>query len=447
MSHDSHTSPTLCHCFAETVSGNSTLNVTTESPPTAVGGVPPDAAGGRFSALDVIGIPGHPLAEAVPTAPPMIQVEEINDLRELSGLRLLWNSLLPQTPNATFFQSLDWLEVYWKHFGGRDRLRVLVVSSDARPVGILPLVVRNESTRLGRMRVLTYPLHDWGTFYGPIGPNPTATLTAGLRHVRQTRRDWDLLDLRWVDLDGCDRGRTEAALRRTGFEPRKQAWDQAATIELPDTWDEYWQSRTTKWRRNVRRLIRRMAERGKICFLRYRPCGATEGDVDPRWDLYDTCVELAQLSWQGSSINGTTLSHPQVRDYLRDTHAAAARSGSVDLNVLRLGGRPIAFVYCYRYDGRVYGLRRGFDPEFSTFGPGEVLMRMMLQDGIARGDTFYDLGVGSLDAKRRWQTSLATSYRFTHFPACGARAQLMRMRRWMQNRVQGEASIACARSA
>ncbi len=129
----------------------------------------------------------------------MTRVVEINDLESLAGYRLLWNMLLQQTPVASFFQSLDWLEAYWRHFGHDQRLRVLVVHAAGDPVGILPLVVRREPMRLGSVRVLTYPLHDWGSFYGPIGPNPTATLIAGLGHVRRTRADWDLLDLRWVD--------------------------------------------------------------------------------------------------------------------------------------------------------------------------------------------------------------------------------------------------------
>ena len=108
----------------------------------------------------------------------MSHVEEINDIFQLEGYRLLWNALLPQTRNATFFQSFDWLKVYWEHFGVGQRLRVLVVCSEGRPIGILPLVVRREKSRVGPIRVLTYPLHDWGTFYGPIGPNPTATLIA-----------------------------------------------------------------------------------------------------------------------------------------------------------------------------------------------------------------------------------------------------------------------------
>ena len=111
------------------------------------------------------------------------------------------------------------------------RLRALIVRDGEQPVGILPLVVLTESTGVGRVRTLTYPLHDWGTFYGPIGPNPTATLIAGMRHIQRTPRDWDMMDLRWVDLDGCDRGRTERTMEQVGFRPCKKAWDVAPQIE------------------------------------------------------------------------------------------------------------------------------------------------------------------------------------------------------------------------
>lgn len=377
----------------------------------------------------------------------MMHVEEINDIQELAGYRLLWKSLLPQTPGATFFQSLDWLEVYWNHFGEGQKLRVLLVSRDGRPLGIVPLVVRTESYRLGRLRVLTYPLHDWGTFYGPIGPEPTATLAAAMRHVHQTPRDWDLLDLRWIDDDGCDHGRTEQAMRRTGFRPRRQVWDRAPVVDLDGTWDAYWATRSRKWRQNVRNGHRRLANRGDVTFVRYRPQGAAYGDGDPRWDLYEACLDLAERSWQGSSTSGTTMSHAAVRDYLRDTHAAAARAGAVDLALLQLDGQPIAFIYHYQYAGRVDGLRKGFDPAFANLRPGTVLQQMVLEDSFLRGDSVYDMGVGSLDVKLPWQTGMRTSYRFTHFPLTVARAQLLRAKRWIEARAYGPQHAACTQTA
>lgn len=377
----------------------------------------------------------------------MAKVQEVNDIKDLAGYRLLWNWLLPRTGNATFFQSLDWLEVYWRHYGGGQKLRVLLVSAAGRPIGILPLVVRTEKTRVGPVRVLTYPLHDWGTFYGPIGPNPTATLLAGLKHVHGTPRDWDLLDLRWVDKIGCDMGRTRHTMECAGFRPRERAWARAAVVDMAGTWEGYWHTRAKKWRQNVRRLERRLTKRHEVKHVRYRPQGDAYGDGDPRWDLYDASVELAQKSWQGSSDTGTTLCHQSVEQYLRDTHARAARSGSLDLNLLVVDGNPAAFSYNYHHQGSVYGLRMGFDPSLAALGPGTVLQKMMLEDSFRRGDHFYDMGVGSLACKRHWQTSVATSFRYTHFPSGVPVAQLLRIKRWFQDRFGSFGRAALINSA
>ena len=380
-------------------------------------------------------------------APAMPSVLEINDIDQLADYRLLWNSLLSQTDEATFFQSLDWLEVYWRHFGAGSRLRVLVASAADGPIGILPLVIQSESTGVGNVRVLTYPLDGWGSFFGPIGPNPTATLLVGMKHIANTERDWDLLDLRWVDSLGHDHGRTGLAMEMAGFEPRRQAWMRGAVVDTSGTWEDYWNGRSKQRRRNVRRIRRRLAEEGHISHVRYRPEGKAAGDGEPRWDLWEACLGVARRSWQAASTTGTTLCHESIEPYLRDTHARAAKAGGVDLNLLMLDDRPAAFCYNYVYRGNVYALRAGFDQDLTELRPGTMLTRLMLEDSFRRGDRLFDFGPGSLDCKRHWQTSNVTSYRYTHFPKSVPRAQLLRLKRWLQDRLYDDDAIAIFRSA
>src|SRR5262245_39294013 len=106
----------------------------------------------------------------------MTEVVEINDIEQLAEYRLLWNSLFPATPHASFFLTYDWLEACWRHFGSTQKLKVLIPYAAGKPLGILPLCVRSEQYRVGTVRVLTYPMDNWGTWYGPIGPNPSATM-------------------------------------------------------------------------------------------------------------------------------------------------------------------------------------------------------------------------------------------------------------------------------
>lgn len=361
-----------------------------------------------------------------------MHVTEITDPAELSSYRLLWKSLLAKTPGATFFQSLDWLEPYWRHYGQHQKLRVLVVRAGDEAVGIVPLVVRTQRTRLGPAQVLTYPLDHWGVFYGPIGPQPAATLTAALQYLRSRPRDWQMLALRWVHRDGSDRGRTRRAMRFVGWRPLEEIDQRAPAVDLRGSWDDYWSSRDPRWRSNVSRCERKLARQGSVRYLRYRPAGIAHDDADPRWDLIEACLQVARKSWQAGVDKGTTLSHGSVESYLRDGHEAAARAGGLDLNLLLLDGRPAAFAYNYHYRGHTYGLRMGYDATVSRDGAGTVLMRRMLADGFERGDHTFDLGPASLACKRPWQTSIETAYRYTYFEAGSPRAQALRMKGYLK---------------
>jgi CelD/BcsL family acetyltransferase involved in cellulose biosynthesis len=362
----------------------------------------------------------------------MPQVKEFRAIESLAELRRAWDSLLKQTIGASFFQSLDWLECYWRHYGLGQELRVLHVHDRGNSLGIVPLVVRAEPTRAGRIRALTYPLDDWGTFYGPIGPQPEVALSAALKHLRATRRSWDMLDLRWVH-PHLDQGLAARSLKSAGFQAYPQVTAQAGLIDLHGGWDKYWAKRSSHWRNNVRRAERRVAEAGEVTHVHYRPRGDADGEGDPRWDLYEECEAIAAASWQASSTTGTTLSHAAIRAFLRDMHPVAARCGALDLHLLRVGGRPAAFAYNYCYQGYVFGLRTGYDASVSRDGLGTVIMQRVIETCFRQTDHTLDLGINYLDCKRNWLTSIMPVYRYTHFRPAAPKAQLLRLKRVAQN--------------
>jgi CelD/BcsL family acetyltransferase involved in cellulose biosynthesis len=364
----------------------------------------------------------------------MVEVIEVNDIDELSQYRLLWNSLFAATARASFFLTLDWLEAYWRHFGHNQKLKVLIVYAAGQPLGILPLCVRTERYRLNKVRVLTYPLDDCGTWYGPIGPNPAATMLAAMQHIRRTARDWDMIELRWVADDGTQGGRTGRALRVAGMFTEKQPYQTTSIVELPESWDKFAATKSRSVRHQFRRQLRHAFEEVSAEYVRHRPAPASEGDGDPRWDLYAMCEETAASSWQSSVTNGNTLSHDRVRNFYRDAHAAAARLGMVDVNVLMFEGRPAAFLYCYVCDSRISALRTGFDAALANHGFGSALALRFLQDSIARGDKFVDFGQGEREHKRRLRTGTESTFRLTYTPIRSWRSQTVRITRWAKNR-------------
>lgn len=361
----------------------------------------------------------------------MTDVVEINDIDSLRSYHLAWTALHAETPRASFFQTFEWLENYWHHCGEGQRLRVLIVRSAGRPIGIVPLVERVESSRVGPVRVLTYPLDNWSAWYGPIGANQTATLALAMKHLAASPRTWDVFAPRWTAHESTDRGRTEYAMRLAGL---PAAVETDATTSVLDMtrfadWAGYLASRSKKARHELRRQRRQLERDYQIGFTRHRPEALRCGDGDPRWEMYQQCLDIAEKSWQANSENGNTLCHGSVAEQLADSHEAAARLGMVDMSVLTIDGKPAAYYYAYYCGGEVVGLRTGFDPSMPG-GAGAVLLGMLIEDSFARGDRRLDMGVGTEAYKKRLRTTVETSSRLTHVAAGAWRSKALQAAKW-----------------
>jgi len=358
----------------------------------------------------------------------MSEVIEINEIEDLRAYASFWNRLHAKTPQATFFQTLPWLETYWKFFGHGKKLRVLLVQVDCQIKGILPLVEQTERTKAGPVRILTYPLDGWGPFYGPVGSDQAATLYAAMQYLQATPRSWDLIDLRYVD-PIVDRGRIFNTMRCHGMSPNVLPWNPSYAIQLPDNFEEFISTRSSKFRATIRRTLRKAEEAGVIS-ARYRPTPCPTDNAEPNFALYDECVLLARRTWQACSTTGTTLSHPEAADYFRECFVQASRLGMIDIMTLKHEDRMIAFSYNFHHQGNLLGLRMGYERDSKQLTPGTVMMSHQIRDSIQRGDQLIDLGPEHLEIKSRWINRTLESQRVCHYSRLSLSANVLRMGHW-----------------
>ncbi|QDT19571.1 GNAT family N-acetyltransferase [Gimesia chilikensis] len=357
----------------------------------------------------------------------MSDVIELNEIDALLDYHQDWTRLLSVTPGGSFYRSLEWLRDYWTHFAEDQKLRVLVIRDDGEVTGIVPLCIRRIKSKFGTCRIVTYPFDDWGSIYGPSTACPEQTLTTALKYLLESRRDWDMIDLRCVDSDSFDRGATERALATNGLVFEKFLWNQTMFIDLNQSWDDYLKSRPKKARQTYLRAERKVPEDGEIEFFRYRPGGEARGEADPRWDLYEQCEQIALKSWQGSSTSGTTITHEKVSQFFRDSYASAIRAGAADLNLIYLSGKPAAFCYNYHLNGYLDGIRMGYDSELSSNGLGRLLIGRLLHDSMDRGDQVMDMGYGAVGAKKYWYTSMDNVYRYVYYSPTSPIANVLKL--------------------
>jgi CelD/BcsL family acetyltransferase involved in cellulose biosynthesis len=363
----------------------------------------------------------------------MVEIVEVNDIDELSQFRMLWKSLFVSTPNATFFLTFDWLDTYWRHFGYEHKLRVLVVFAAGEPVGILPLCVRTESNKLSRVRVLTYPLDDWSTWYGPIGPNPASTMLAAMQHIRRTPRDWDMMELRWVPDDGTQGGKTARAMRIAGMFSEKRMFQTTSLVDIEnDGVGSHFRARGIE-NPNLKSKMR--SDPISVNYIRHRPLAASEGDGDPNWELFAMCECISQTNGQQQD--------QRVNEFFRATHEVAARLGMLDMNVLKIEGRPAAFSYGYHFQGKVTIARTGFDTSIDN-DPESAIMLQLIEDSRNRGDDSIDFGPGEREYKRHLRSRTESTYRLTYTPLDSWRSQAVRITRWAKRRWRTRQSLSTA---
>jgi CelD/BcsL family acetyltransferase involved in cellulose biosynthesis len=372
----------------------------------------------------------------------MFGIREINQLAELEAVRADWQRLLLQTPGYSFFQTLQWLETSWDHYPLPQKLRVIVVEHGGGPIGIVPFCVRTEVRKVGRVRALTYPLQDWGTFYGPIASEPHLAFRAAIKHIAATPRDWDFVDLRWVDEAAPEFMAVGEAMRDAGFGFFTRPRMEVRICRMAEGWDAYLESRSRNWRREMRRSIELLEKNGgEVKLLRYRPSADATGGESRHDEIFDVCIEIAERSWQADSGPTGTLSSPSVRDLLRQLHRQAGDLGMLDTNILMVGGRPVAFNYNYLADRRTYGLRCGFDGTAGLENCGKILLYKMLEDSFLRGDSEYNFGPGRQPYKDRFATEMRLAYTFRHYARYSLRSQLLRLKERVSSRLLSEQAL------
>lgn len=355
----------------------------------------------------------------------MIAIAELNSLDQLSSMRSIWRTLLGKTRGATFFQTAEWLEARCRIAGAGQQLKVLTIAVGGQTIGLVPLVIRREPSSIGSLRTLTYPLDDWGTFYGPVGANPTAALYAAMRHLRQSPRDWDLIDLRHVDEERLDQGRTANALRLSGLSVVQQTWTELPAIQL-DRWNA---GEVFARHSQLRRAEHQLSAHGRVVSIRHRPTGAGVGPSETRRDLLDDCLSLFRDRPDNE------------RQFLADTWQGAAVAAMADLNLVYLSGRPVACAINFVNQGEVDVLAAAADSALIPAAT-DVLLGRMLLDGLDFNDTLYRFSPRTACLAHGWSNTTLTSGRHTHFASAGLRAQLLRLNHWGRRLLLGRRPTA-----
>lgn len=370
----------------------------------------------------------------------MHAVTEFHSMDELANARLTWKHLWEKTRGASYFQSYDWLRSYLRFYGEGLKLKVLLVTIAAKPIGLIPLVVRNVRTQLGSAAVLTFPLGEWGSFYGQVGPNPAATWQGAMPHVLGSKRDWQVVELPGNDDSGPEGTRVSAALKTGGLQVAQTSQIRHPIVDLTEDWDHFLSERSPRCRMQLAQAEHAVQRYGAVSFHRWRPDGLKSGQTDRRWDLLAAVDALKRKSDHSASRAEIELA------FLRDAHSSAVDLGVADICTLTVGGRPIAAAYSYATNGLVEPVLFVTDPEIGEAAI-QLLHCMMIRDSFLRRDRRIVFRAEHATNAETWANSSVIATTYGHYAWLSPQAQMLRLKQRKAKVVGGMLSVPMSGSA
>lgn len=286
-----------------------------------------------------------------------------------------WRELLADAEFATPFQSPEWVETWWRHFGGR-RQRLWAIAEEGDDlVGLWPLMASRSAWRT--VRAVGTRQSD---YLHPISRRGTMVSWAGL--VEQLPKA-DLLDLHQIR-ESID----------LGWESQVVEQARCLVLDLPPTYDEYLASLGKSLRFDCRRLDKKPFATGEASMEL-----VTENGLD---EAMSYLFALHGQRWRRRGLPGA-FHPPRIQAFHRDVARQMVSRGGLRLSVLRTQNQAVGAIYAFQEGATTFFYQCGFDPAAKSLSPGTLLVASTIRRAIEDGSRVFDFLRGDEDYKRRWQ--------------------------------------------
>ena len=298
--------------------------------------------------------------------------DQVEAYESVSSIETEWEQLADRS-DAPPFMEPGWIGAWWEAFG-QGELRILACRREGRLVGVLPLARHGG--------VLSSPTNWHTPEFGPVFEERSDAAALARALFRQRFRR---VRLSFLDSASDALAELRAAARSAGYRPAERVKVRSPFVAGDADWETYWQSRSGNHRSGVRRLRRRLEERGSVSLEVF-------GGGERLAERLQEAFEIEASGWKGEQ--GTAiLSNPETRRFYEQVARWAARRGVLRLAFLRVDGRAVAVHLSLEANRRYYMLKPGFDPSLSKAGPGKLLDWEMVERVFTEGlESFEFLG-------------------------------------------------------
>ena len=330
-----------------------------------------------------------------------VTVQVKNSFPEFMLIGEEWNRLLHKCESNEAYLTYEWFQSWWKCFGDKKEMLLLLFRKGDDLVGIVPLIKQNIKYRnFIKVRKISF----WDNEVTPrvdiiaAKDNKFEVIDALIKHIYENQPDWDICSFGKIIAESETRNKMLQVLDNTKIAFFEKNSLRTPYILLHNNWENYFKDRPKKFRKAMRNNINRINKFGEICIEKHH-------EIDALERVLPEIFNVSQRSWKHDQ-NSSILDTQQGPFYEYLTKTAGAK-GWIDIWILRHKGKAIAFEYHVIYENKSYALRGDFDKNFGSISPGLYLEYNIIKRYYDDGEIkIYDFCGDAHHYKLNWTNNI-----------------------------------------
>lgn len=329
----------------------------------------------------------------------------ITEAGEIDAIEEEWGALSELRGSA--FTSPQWVRAWCA--GTTQQLMIAVVRrEDGSLAGVLPMAV--DRPRRGTLRFAGASLGDR---FGPVcaEEDEGEVAAAAMRAIEESGQRPGMIVLHRVDA-GAEWPEQMAAAASRKLTSIVQSPADLLYIPVTGTdWEGYLATRSSKFRQRVVRGLEKALAKDHEFEIRESDAEHLEADLATLYRLHDL-----------RHADDSSIAAPADRGVLEAFARGALERGWLRLRLLEIEGKPVAAFLAWHI-GPSYGIyQSGFDPEWSRYSVGMLLLVRTVRAGFEEGAGEVDMLLGGEDYKQRLASATRPVHTVTLVPkVSGAR--------------------------
>ncbi len=342
---------------------------------------------------------------------PRYTVEIVRDYAPFLSMEKAWNHLLSESHNPCIFMRHEWFRIFWKHFLGESgQAAIYVVKREetlvaiapfwpdpARTAGVVAPLAGVVSPARGEAPLFSMTNdHSW---HYEILYKEEAALSSLLDNWTRsgTARSFqlDLVPLASPTVEGIRKWATGRYFSWYAYKTNTPPY-----LLIQGRFADYFARRRGNFRSNVNRRERNLKKQGTISL-------ETVTSLEDLSQALQDAFRLEAMAWKGAMGSAIEKS-PQLVAFYTELAEDAAKAGWLRLYFLKLNDKRIAFNYNLAYQGKLYLLKPGYDPEYADYSPGHLITKKIIEQAFEEPLAEYNFLANAEPWKMDWAEGTQT---------------------------------------